>query len=97
MTTTSLPHRPTWKALEEHFREIHNVALRWLFAEDPERGQRLAVEETWRVVEPLLESPPPVETYAKGSWGPKAADAVVRGCDNWHEPWLPDTKTQERV
>jgi hypothetical protein len=27
------------------------------------------VEKTWRIVQPLLDSPPPVETYAPGSWG----------------------------
>jgi glucose-6-phosphate 1-dehydrogenase len=32
------------------------------------------VEETWRVIQPLLESPPPVHAYAPGSWGPVAAD-----------------------
>ena len=28
------------------------------------------VEETWRIMQPLLDSPPPVHPYAKGSWGP---------------------------
>jgi glucose-6-phosphate 1-dehydrogenase len=48
-----------------------------------------AVEETWRVVQPLLDSPPPVEAYTPGTWGPTAADALVRGCDDWHDPWMP--------
>jgi glucose-6-phosphate 1-dehydrogenase len=56
-----------------------------------------AVEETWRVVEPLLESPPPVEPYAQGSWGPEGGNAIVRGYDSWHEPWLPETASTERV
>jgi glucose-6-phosphate 1-dehydrogenase len=29
-----------------------------------------AVEETWRVVQPLIDSPPPVEIYEPGTWGP---------------------------
>src|SRR4029453_17692690 len=29
-----------------------------------------SVEEAWRVMQPLLGSPPPVHGYAKGSWGP---------------------------
>jgi glucose-6-phosphate 1-dehydrogenase len=49
-----------------------------------------AVEETWRVVQPLLDAPPPVQKYEQGSWGPEAAEDVVRGYDNWHEPWLPE-------
>ena len=30
-----------------------------------------AVEETWRVVQPLIDSPPPVEVYEPGTWGPR--------------------------
>src|SRR5215468_3501034 len=29
------------------------------------------VEETWRIMQPLLDSPPPVHRYAPASWGPK--------------------------
>ena len=28
------------------------------------------VEQTWRIMQPLLDAPPPVQPYAKGSWGP---------------------------
>jgi glucose-6-phosphate 1-dehydrogenase len=48
-----------------------------------------AVEETWRVVQPLLDSPPPVEVYERGTWGPAAADELVRGHGGWRDPWLP--------
>jgi glucose-6-phosphate 1-dehydrogenase len=48
-----------------------------------------AVEQTWRVVQPLLDSPPPVDVYTPGTWGPKAAEDLVRGYDDWHAPWLP--------
>ena len=40
----SLTKRPEWKALAEHYRKIGNVHLRELFADDPKRGERLAVE-----------------------------------------------------
>jgi glucose-6-phosphate 1-dehydrogenase len=46
------------------------------------------VEECWRVMAPLLENPPPVHPYAKGSWGPVAARQVVEGYGRWHEPWV---------
>jgi glucose-6-phosphate 1-dehydrogenase len=46
------------------------------------------VEETWRIVQPLLESPPPVEVYTPGSWGPSAANTLVGGAPHWREPWL---------
>ncbi|MFN8216063.1 MAG: glucose-6-phosphate dehydrogenase [Solirubrobacterales bacterium] len=73
--------------------------------EDPEPYERLlgdalagrhtlftrqdAVEETWRIVEPLLEDPGPVHPYAPGTWGPKEADGLLRGVATWSEPWLP--------
>ena len=47
------------------------------------------VEETWRVVQPLLDHPPPVETYEPGSWGPQAADDLAAGVGGWRGPWLP--------
>jgi glucose-6-phosphate 1-dehydrogenase len=47
-----------------------------------------AVEETWRVMQPLLDAPPPVHTYQPGTWGPKEADTLVAGSGRWHEPWV---------
>ena len=47
-----------------------------------------SIEETWRIMQPLLEAPPPVQPYEKGSWGPSAADGIVAGRGRWHEPWL---------
>jgi glucose-6-phosphate 1-dehydrogenase len=47
-----------------------------------------SVEETWRVLQPLLDNPPPVHDYAKGSWGPAAADALLSGHGAWHGPWV---------
>jgi glucose-6-phosphate 1-dehydrogenase len=47
-----------------------------------------SVEETWRVMQPLLDAPPPVESYGPGSWGPAGADALIDGFGGWHTPWL---------
>jgi glucose-6-phosphate 1-dehydrogenase len=46
------------------------------------------VEEQWRIMQPLLDAPPPVHPYPQGSWGPAAADQLVAGHSRWHEPWL---------
>jgi glucose-6-phosphate 1-dehydrogenase len=46
------------------------------------------VEEAWRIMAPLLEAPPPVHPYAKGSWGPPEADRLLAGEGRWHEPWV---------
>ena len=47
-----------------------------------------SVEESWRVLQPLLDSPPPVHRYAPGSWGPEAANALVAKHGGWHGPWV---------
>jgi glucose-6-phosphate 1-dehydrogenase len=73
--------------------------------EDPEPYERLlgdaivgnhtlftrqdAVEETWRVVQPLLDEPGPALPYAPGTWGPKQSADLTRGVAHWSEPWLP--------
>jgi glucose-6-phosphate 1-dehydrogenase len=73
--------------------------------EDPEPYERLlgdalagrsqlftredAIEETWRIVQPLLDEPGPVHPYEPGTWGPKEAGELTRGVCQWYEPWLP--------
>ena len=47
------------------------------------------VEESWRIVQPLLDSPPPVHPYAQGSWGPAEGRNLVAGYGGWHGPWVP--------
>ena len=47
-----------------------------------------SVEETWRVMQPLLDAPPPVHAYAPGSWGPAEADRLVAGHGRWYGPWI---------
>jgi glucose-6-phosphate isomerase len=44
-SSTALTQRPAWQALETHYREIKDVHLRQLFAADPQRGERLAVDD----------------------------------------------------
>ena len=36
------------------------------------------VEEQWRIMQPLLDAPPPVHPYAPGSWGPRPRTAARR-------------------
>jgi glucose-6-phosphate 1-dehydrogenase len=47
-----------------------------------------SVEETWRIFQPLLDSPPPVHPYAKGSWGPAEADQLAAADGGWRGPWV---------
>ncbi len=41
---TPLTQRSSWKALEEHYQKVRNLHLRTLFAEEPGRGERFALE-----------------------------------------------------
>ncbi len=82
-----------------------NVLFEQEPGEDPEPYERLlgdaiagehslftrqsSIEETWRVVQPLLDEPGPVHSYERGSWGPKEAGRLTRGVAHWSEPWLP--------
>jgi glucose-6-phosphate 1-dehydrogenase len=45
------------------------------------------VEETWRIMQPLLDEPPAVHPYAPGSWGPAEAEELVAGY-GWRGPWI---------
>jgi glucose-6-phosphate 1-dehydrogenase len=47
-----------------------------------------SVEESWRVVAPLLDSPPKVVPYAPGTWGPTQADKLLNGYGGWRKPWV---------
>jgi glucose-6-phosphate 1-dehydrogenase len=49
-----------------------------------------AIDETWRIVQPLIDEPCELETYEKGTWGPASADALVKAHGGWREPWLGD-------
>jgi glucose-6-phosphate 1-dehydrogenase len=52
-----------------------------------------AVEAAWRVVDPVLDLPGPIELYDQGSWGPASAGAVVEEGDGWHDP-VPESTPQ---
>ena len=45
-----------------------------------------AVEESWRVVQPLLDHPGPLRQYDPGSWGPSAADVLAEKYGGWRNP-----------
>jgi glucose-6-phosphate 1-dehydrogenase len=47
-----------------------------------------SVEQCWRVMQPLLDNPPAVHPYEKGSWGPEAANRLLAGYGRWRGPWV---------
>jgi glucose-6-phosphate 1-dehydrogenase len=46
-----------------------------------------SIEQTWRIVQPLLDHAPDVQPYQRGSWGPPAAQSFC-GHHRWQQPWL---------
>lgn len=54
-----------------------------------------SVEETWRVLQPLVDHPPALLPYPQGSWGPPQADELLRGHPPWQLPWPPAAKSPE--
>ena len=72
--------------LEPYERLLHAA----LIGDDRLFARQDGIEETWRIVQPLLSDPPPVQAYPSGSWGPACTDVLFRGLPGWHEPWLED-------
>jgi glucose-6-phosphate 1-dehydrogenase len=55
-----------------------------------------SIEQTWRIVQPLLDEPGEIHLYKPGSWGPEAAQSLLRGHRSWQEPWLPSSTHAEQ-
>ncbi|MBW3667342.1 MAG: glucose-6-phosphate dehydrogenase, partial [Actinobacteria bacterium] len=75
---------------DEHREGARESAYARLLVDAMEGDQRLfaradGVEEAWRVVEPVLENPPPVVGYEPGTWGPGQAESLIKG-HGWHQP-----------
>ncbi len=67
--------------LDPYERLIHDVLLgdRTLFTSSE------AIERLWEISAPVLESPPPVEHYEPGSWGPQGSQELISP-RRWHLP-----------
>ena len=50
-----------------------------------------SVEAAWAVVDPVLKKHHRVRPYKRGSWGPKAADAIIASDGGWHNPKADDS------
>ena len=44
MPTPHLTKRPEWQALQAHYEQVKHLHLRQLFADDPQRGERLTLD-----------------------------------------------------
>ena len=72
--------------IETYERLLHAgmIGDRQLFARED------GIEETWRIVQPLLDTPGKVHRYEPGTWGPDEAQSLLRGHHGWQQPWFPD-------
>jgi glucose-6-phosphate 1-dehydrogenase len=68
--------------LEAYERLIHDVLIgdRTLFTRAD------GIERLWEVVAPVLDHPPPLQTYPAGCWGPHQAIADLIAPRRWHLP-----------
>jgi glucose-6-phosphate 1-dehydrogenase len=44
------------------------------------------IEQTWRIVDRVLNDPCPIYTYEPGSWGPPEANSLAADAGGWHNP-----------
>ena len=44
------------------------------------------VEQTWRIVQPIIDDPGEVHPYFRGSWGPAEAERLLGDGDHWYAP-----------
>jgi glucose-6-phosphate 1-dehydrogenase len=50
-----------------------------------------AIEAAWAAVDPVLKKHPRVLPYRRGTWGPKAADALIAASGGWLNPTPDET------
>jgi len=59
-----------------------------LIGNDTRFTRQDSVEESWRIMQPLIDQPPAIEAYEPGSWGPPAADSLTADHGGWRDPWI---------
>ena len=52
-------------------------------------GRADTIDAQWRIVEPILKTPPAVQEYDRGTWGPEAANALIGADGPWRNPSAP--------
>ncbi len=69
------PPQPYERLLADALRGESTLFPRWT-----------VIEETWRIVQPLLDAPPRVEMYEPKTWGPAASHDLATRHGGWREP-----------
>jgi glucose-6-phosphate 1-dehydrogenase len=69
------PPRPYERLIADVLRGEQTLFPRWS-----------VIEETWRIVQPLLDDSPPLERYEPRTWGPTSSHALAAAYGGWREP-----------
>jgi glucose-6-phosphate 1-dehydrogenase len=77
----------SYERLFPHRQEAYQRLLEDAIEGDHRRfGRADGVEEQWRIVQPVLDQPPPVHLYRRGTWGPSSAETLAARVGGWVEP-----------
>jgi glucose-6-phosphate 1-dehydrogenase len=77
----------SYERLFPHRQEAYQRLLEDAVEGDHRRfGRADGVEEQWRIVQPVLDRPPPVQLYRRGTWGPPSAEMLAAPVGGWVEP-----------
>jgi glucose-6-phosphate 1-dehydrogenase len=72
---------------DERRREAYQRLLEDAMEGDARRFAREdGIDQQWRIVDGILDDPPPAESYEPGSWGPPSADRLAADLGGWHSP-----------
>jgi glucose-6-phosphate 1-dehydrogenase len=77
--------------LGEPVRPYERLLYAGLTGDHPLFAREDSIEETWRIVQPLLDKLGRIHHYDRGSWGPEAAQSLLHGHRSWQLPWLPQS------
>ena len=69
------------RELEAYERLLHDALVRNRMLFNHANG----IERLWHISQPLLDNPPALHAYAKGSWGPDGADTLLAPA-HWYLP-----------
>ena len=95
LVTQSVDLQVSHEAALGHREDAYQRLLEDAILGDPRRfGQADALDEQWRIVEPLLVDPPRLHLYDEGQFGPSEADALAADIGGWVDPIAPDHPVQ---
>jgi glucose-6-phosphate 1-dehydrogenase len=87
LSTRDIDLEVDYESVFPHRQEAYQRLLEDAMEGDHRRfGRSDGVEEQWRIVQPALDNPEPVELYHRGTWGPSAAESLAATVGGWIEP-----------